>query len=84
MFDMQNRGILIITKSLTRKQNKFFFRTWSDETIWEYRDKSKDEFYKSKPYYGVKGMRKISNTWIVLLCIGFTCVGVLLQILAIR
>ncbi|GLV35326.1 DnaJ-like-60 [Carabus blaptoides fortunei] len=58
--------------------------TWADETIWEYRDKSKDEFYKSKPYYGVKGMRKISNIWIVFLCLGFTSIGVLLQILAIR
>ncbi|XP_044727884.1 dnaJ-like protein 60 isoform X2 [Chrysoperla carnea] len=35
-------------------------------------------------YYGIKGVNRISNFWIVMICLLFTSLGVGLQILAIR
>ncbi|XP_059473632.1 dnaJ-like protein 60 [Neocloeon triangulifer] len=37
-----------------------------------------------RPYYGIKGLKKISNKWIVLACFVFTGLGVGLQVFAIR
>lgn len=37
-----------------------------------------------KEYYGVKGMKKMSNSKIVLLCAIFAVVGVLFQVFLIR
>ncbi|KAF4526190.1 hypothetical protein B566_EDAN001874 [Ephemera danica] len=59
-------------------------RPWRDETIWHMRDRSQDGNYQSKPYYGIHGIKKLSNTWIVVACLVFTALGVGLQFLAIR
>ncbi len=28
------------------------------------RDKDRDKFYEDKPYYGIKGLKKVNNLWI--------------------
>jgi hypothetical protein len=48
------------------------------------RDEKEDGKYTDKPYYGIKGVRKISNAWIVVACVFFTAIGVGLQAIAIR
>ncbi|XP_065337967.1 dnaJ-like protein 60 isoform X2 [Cloeon dipterum] len=39
---------------------------------------------QAKPYYGIKGLKKLSNKWIVFACIIFTGVGCGLQFWAIK
>ncbi|XP_046441840.1 dnaJ-like protein 60 [Daphnia pulex] len=48
---------------------------WRDETLWSARDKTKDKYYKDKPYYGIKGMQRISNKYIAAGCVVFMLVG---------
>lgn len=50
-------------------------REWKDETIWEFRDKSDDKNYKDKPYYGIKGVNRVSNRFIATGCILFMIAG---------
>lgn len=38
----------------------------------------------AQDYYGIKGLRRVSNLWIVLFCVFFTAIGVGVQALAIR
>uniref|UniRef100_A0A0A9W7R7 DnaJ-like protein 60 n=1 Tax=Lygus hesperus TaxID=30085 RepID=A0A0A9W7R7_LYGHE len=53
----------------------YFYTSWEKRTASEeHRDN----------YYGIKGIRKVSNLKILLIIIGFTCVGGTLQWLAIR
>ncbi|CAG4951008.1 unnamed protein product [Parnassius apollo] len=40
--------------------------------------------YKSNSYYGVKGVNKLPNTTIIMLCFGIAIVGVILQVVVIR
>jgi hypothetical protein len=51
------------------------FSEWRDETLWSARDKTKDKYYKDKPYYGIKGMQRISNKYIAAGCVVFMLVG---------
>jgi len=39
------------------------YTTWRDESIWSMRDKSKTND-TNKPYYGIKGINRVSNYWI--------------------
>ncbi|XP_067011554.2 dnaJ homolog subfamily C member 4 isoform X2 [Anabrus simplex] len=57
-------------------------RPFRDPSFWENRDKS--NIYYDRPYYGIKGVQKMSNTWIVFLCFIFTAIGVGLQVLLIN
>lgn len=59
------------------------YRAWSDPSFYANRDRSKDYYYRDKPYYGVKGVKRMSNGMFVLFIFGFTAVGVGLQVLAI-
>ncbi|XP_005104922.1 dnaJ homolog subfamily C member 4 [Aplysia californica] len=55
-----------------------------DEKLYSMRDKSKDEYYKSQPYYGVKGIEKISNMQIVTGCMIFMLCGIVLHFVAVK
>ncbi|KAK7067320.1 DnaJ molecular chaperone y domain [Halocaridina rubra] len=46
-----------------------------DESLWEHRDRSKDKYYEGRPYYGVPGVKKLPNSYIVFGIIVFTVVG---------
>lgn len=61
-----------------------FFSSYPDQTIWENRDRSKDKYYREKPYYGIPGVQKFPNGTIALFCVLFACFGGLLQYFAIR
>uniref|UniRef100_T1JMB0 J domain-containing protein n=1 Tax=Strigamia maritima TaxID=126957 RepID=T1JMB0_STRMM len=59
-------------------------RGWHDRTFWEYRDRSKDSQYEGKPYYGIKGVKRMSNIWIASACIAFMLIGTVLQYYSLR
>ncbi|XP_059350435.1 dnaJ-like protein 60 isoform X1 [Daphnia carinata] len=55
-----------------------------DETLWESRDKSKDKYYKDKPYYGIKGVQRISNKYIAAGCVVFMLVGAAFHFIVVK
>lgn len=57
---------------------------WSDPSFWHNRKKEHDTYYSNQPYYGIKGIKKVSNLVIVLFCLIITFIGVGLQVYAIR
>lgn len=57
---------------------------WRDETIWEFRDKSKDKHYQDKPYYGIKGVNRFPNSYIAAGCVLFTVVGAIFHYFVIK
>lgn len=59
-----------------------FCRSWQEPSFYANHNFSEDS-YKEKSYYGIKGIKKMSNTMLVFVLIGFTAVGVGLQVLAI-
>ena len=59
-------------------------RIFWDETIWEMRDKRKDSSYQEDTYYGIPGVKRLSNSAIVAGCFVFIGIGVVLHILAMR
>lgn len=59
------------------------YKAWQDPSFYANRDYSKDSFDKDRPYYGIKGIKRMSNSVLVLLLVGFTAIGVGLQVLAI-
>nr|CAD7431114.1 unnamed protein product [Timema monikensis] len=62
-------------------REKVVFR---DGSFWENRDRSEDNFDRNKGYYGFRGINRVSNARIALLCFIFAGCGVYLQFLAIR
>ncbi|XP_026480335.1 dnaJ-like protein 60 [Ctenocephalides felis] len=40
--------------------------TWSDSTIWNSKNKTSQ---KPKPYYGIPGVKRLPNAWIVAMCL---------------
>jgi len=59
--------------------------SYDDPSFWANRDKSQDTSDNySNNYYGVPGIRRVSNGVVALICVLFTTVGVTLQYLAIR
>nr|CAD7463448.1 unnamed protein product [Timema tahoe] len=65
----------------TAPRGRVVFR---DGSFWENRDRSKDNFDQNKGYYGFRGINRVSNARIALLCFIFAGCGVYLQFLAIR
>ncbi|GLH13486.1 Uncharacterized protein GBIM_18042 [Gryllus bimaculatus] len=58
------------------KQNHLPFR---DKSFWENRDRSNDAANMQKPYYGIKGIKRVSNSWILTCLMLFMLFGVGLQ-----
>ncbi|XP_022918344.1 dnaJ-like protein 60 [Onthophagus taurus] len=78
---------MIVTKDEATGQyyNPVSQRTPFDDPIfWHNRDKSQDKYYETKPYYGIKGLKKLPNVVIVLICLLVTLIGVVLQVIAIN
>lgn len=59
-------------------------RIFKDSSFWEHRDRTKDRENIKKPYYGIEGFKKVSNSWIVTILLLFALFGVGLQVLFIR
>ncbi|XP_046347226.1 dnaJ homolog subfamily C member 4-like [Haliotis rufescens] len=54
-----------------------------DETIWHMRNHSKDAAYEEKSYYGIRGIKKMSNFSIVVCCMGLMLIGATVHYFAI-
>ncbi|CAH1791140.1 unnamed protein product [Owenia fusiformis] len=54
-----------------------------DETLFHMRDKSQDARYAGQPYYGVKGMKKMSNHLVVWGCVGVIILGCFIHLGAV-
>ena len=61
-----------------------FYSEWRDESLWESRDKSKDKYYKDKPYYGIKGVKKVSNRFIAAGCVAFMVAGAVFHFFVVK
>ncbi|KAK9721823.1 DnaJ domain [Popillia japonica] len=59
-------------------------RATRDPSFWDYRDKTQDKFYQGRSYYGIKGVPRVPNKIIVVVCMVFTAIGVALQVILIR
>lgn len=59
------------------------FSPWKDSSFYHNRDKSQDS-YNSQGYYGIRGVRKVSNLTLVLICISIILVGTSLQVILIQ
>ncbi|XP_069679807.1 dnaJ homolog subfamily C member 4 [Periplaneta americana] len=57
---------------------------WRDESFWEFQDKTKYNSEDTSGYYGIKGVRRVPNSWIAVFCIIFSAIGLWLQVLLIR
>lgn len=57
---------------------------WKDETLWSSRDKSKDKFYESKPYYGINGVKRVPNAAIAAGCVIFMMVGAAFHFVVVK
>jgi curved DNA-binding protein CbpA len=63
---------------------------YSGSTSYRYRQSAREEFIfrpgqgfrggQNEPYYGIKGLKKLSNSYIVWACIIFTAIGAGLQV----
>ncbi|XP_014774589.1 dnaJ homolog subfamily C member 4 [Octopus bimaculoides] len=51
-------------------------RIFWDETIWHMRNKSKDQEFKDRPYYSIKGLRRQPNSYILFGILIWVVVGV--------
>ncbi|XP_065159131.1 dnaJ-like protein 60 isoform X2 [Atheta coriaria] len=63
---------------------KFKRNPMDDPSFFRNRDKSKDKFYESKPYYGIKGLPRMSNSVILVAVLLIMAVGMTAQVLAIQ
>ncbi|GLH13484.1 Putative molecular chaperone dnaj superfamily [Gryllus bimaculatus] len=63
------------------KQNHQFLENipFRDKSFWENRDRSNDAANMQKPYYGIKGIKRVSNSWILTCLMLFMLFGVGLQ-----
>jgi hypothetical protein len=61
-----------------------FFRVWEDKSFWNYEDQTKHDYNKDGDYYGIKGLKRVHNGWIAVLCIVFSAIGVCLQLFLIQ
>lgn len=55
-----------------------------DETIWSMRDKSKDSEFKDKPYYGMKGLKRQPNSYILVGIVVWILIGCSIHFLLLR
>ncbi|VEN35050.1 unnamed protein product [Callosobruchus maculatus] len=61
----------------------FFHDPWKDPSFYANRDRSRDKFYEQDPYYGIKGVNRMSNKSVVMICIALTVFGLSLQVFAV-
>ncbi|KAK7789708.1 hypothetical protein R5R35_012309 [Gryllus longicercus] len=54
-------------------------KPFRDKSFWENRDRSNDAGNMQKPYYGIKGIKRVSNSWILTCLMLFMLFGVGLQ-----
>ncbi|XP_043230377.1 dnaJ homolog subfamily C member 4-like [Amphibalanus amphitrite] len=59
-------------------------RVFTDDTIWGMRDRSKDSEFSDKPYYGIRGVKRLSNGPIAVFCLLFMVLGIFIHVTAIR
>ncbi|GLH13485.1 Protein of unknown function [Gryllus bimaculatus] len=80
--------VLQLPRNCTQKEIKTAFiklskQVWSqpfrDKSFWENRDRSNDAANMQKPYYGIKGIKRVSNSWILTCLMLFMLFGVGLQ-----
>ncbi|GAB1608580.1 dnaJ homolog subfamily C member 4-like [Argonauta hians] len=57
-------------------QNESDERMFWDETIWHMRDKSKDQNFRNRPYYSIRGLRRQPNSYILVGIFAWVVVGV--------
>jgi len=57
---------------------------WRDETLWSSRDRSKDKQYQNKPYYGINGVKRVSNATIAAGCVLFMVVGAAFHFVVVK
>ncbi|XP_018571635.1 dnaJ-like protein 60 [Anoplophora glabripennis] len=58
---------------------------WKDPSFYINRNKADDKKYENEPYYyGIKGLKRVSNLTVVIFCLTVTTIVVSLQVLAIR
>nr|CAI5868795.1 unnamed protein product [Callosobruchus analis] len=81
MHEVSSRGPY---RMYTYNAEPFVHDPWKDPSFYANRDKSKDKFHEQDPYYGIRGIKRMSNTGIVLICLAFAAFGVAVQVFAIR
>jgi hypothetical protein len=59
------------------------FRVFNHEFTWTYKGKTGHNYDKDGDFYGIKGLKRVPNGWIAVLCIVFSAIGVCLQVLLI-
>ncbi|CAG9819687.1 unnamed protein product [Phaedon cochleariae] len=57
---------------------------WNDKSFYENRNKSQDDYYKSKPYYGINGIKRTSNFRVLISCLFIATLAVGLQFFVIK
>lgn len=67
--------------SFGQEENRY---SWNDETIWSMRNRKFDEEYVDRPYYSIRGLKRVGNGWIVLGCMLILVFGTLGHYLAYR
>ncbi|CAH1982184.1 unnamed protein product [Acanthoscelides obtectus] len=71
-------------RTYTYDAEQFVHNPWKDRSFYANRDKSQDKFNEGEPYYGIKGIKKLSNRTIVMVCLAVAGFALALQVLAIR
>ncbi|CAL1538210.1 unnamed protein product [Lymnaea stagnalis] len=66
------------------QEESFYERPRAFYDLHSVRQKAEDEFYRKQPYYGIKGVSKISNGSIVMACFCFMLTGMLLHFVVLR
>lgn len=70
-YDQSLRGI----SSVNYVNRDIFYEPWKADST---------TYAEDKPYYGIKGMKKLSNWKVVMACVVFCAFGVMLQTIAIN
>lgn len=60
------------------------FSPWKDPSFYINRNKADDKKYEDEPYYGIRGLKRVSNLTVAIFCLTITTIVVGLQVLAIR
>ncbi|XP_013791113.1 dnaJ homolog subfamily C member 4-like isoform X2 [Limulus polyphemus] len=68
-------------KAFGQEEKRF---SWNDETIWSMRNRKFDKEYADRPYYSIRGLKRVGNEWIVLGCMLLLVFGTLGHYFAFR
>lgn len=75
--------ILLNSSNISRYLHSICFRTVHE--AYGFPQRNSNGFNPlAQDYYGIKGLRRVSNFWIVVFCVVFTAFGIGVQALAIR